>query len=785
MRAASACSGSAEAGRQALALLWIVLGIAVGVGVLCRAAPAAADGDPGSDVLVYQPLFLASDANIPIAQQVQLGDVLHAAARVGFPVRVAIIATPSDLGAVTALWQKPRAYARFLGIELSLTYRGRLLVVMPNGIGFNWPGHPSGAAYQTLSHVAYSGDLANRALVAVRALAAASHIALSGTTASRAPAPAAASASEGTVPRAGNGHSTAILALLVALAAGVIAAGWALRAKGARAALLALPGRALRQIKRRRLRLGLATGPLVIGGLAIVAIVALIALRPAGGSQSDALASNPVLDPGTSLSGMAPDFTLYDQFGRPVSLRSFRGRVVILAFTDAECTTLCPLSTTAMLDAKAMLGPAGTRVQLLGVDANPRATSLEDVFTYSQLHGMLNTWRFLTGPLSELRQVWKRYSISVEINRRLIDHTPAIFIIGPRGHLDKLYLTQQSYAAVPQLGQELATEASHLLPGHPPVNSHLHYSLIPGIGPATRVRLRAAEGGPPIALGPGRARLLVFFASWDEQITGLGAGLEHLAAYQAAAERSHLPPLTAVDEGSVEPPGALARFLGTLPHPLPYPVAVDRNGRVGDGYEVEGLPWLVAVTAAGRIAWYHSVAALGWPSTQRLISQVKAALSRAPAAPSAQTLAGSPPPLAALHQQAARLLGGAANLRARIKALRGYPIVLNVWASWCGPCQAEFGLFAAASLRYGRQVAFLGANDEDSPSDARAFLAQHPVSYPSYAIANGDLTPLASIEGLPTTIYLNRAGKVVFVHTGQYDTQGALDENIQTYALGG
>ncbi|MGB8879815.1 MAG: hypothetical protein WCD11_26125, partial [Solirubrobacteraceae bacterium] len=109
-------------------------------------APAAADGDPGSDVLVYQPLFLASDAGISVSEQVKLGGLLQDAQRAGFPIRVAIISSPSDLGAVTALWQKPQTYAHFLGIELSLTYIGRLLVVMPNGFGFNWPGHSSAAA---------------------------------------------------------------------------------------------------------------------------------------------------------------------------------------------------------------------------------------------------------------------------------------------------------------------------------------------------------------------------------------------------------------------------------------------------------------------------------------------------------------------------------------------------------------------------------------------------------------------------------------------------------------
>jgi hypothetical protein len=119
------------------------------------AAPAArADGDPGSDVLVNQPLFVDGDAGVSFAAQERLGSLLQAAARSGFPVRVAIIATPQDLGAITGLWLKPRTYARFLGLELSLAYTGRLVVVMPNGLGFNWPGHASAAAYGTLSHVA-------------------------------------------------------------------------------------------------------------------------------------------------------------------------------------------------------------------------------------------------------------------------------------------------------------------------------------------------------------------------------------------------------------------------------------------------------------------------------------------------------------------------------------------------------------------------------------------------------------------------------------------------------
>jgi cytochrome oxidase Cu insertion factor (SCO1/SenC/PrrC family)/thiol-disulfide isomerase/thioredoxin len=147
-------------------------------------------------------------------------------------------------------------------------------------------------------------------------------------------------------------------------------------------------------------------------------------------------------------------------------------------------------------------------------------------------------------------------------------------------------------------------------------------------------------------------------------------------------------------------------------------------------------------------------------------------------------LAGSPGSLAGLHSQAGELISSGGTLTHRLQSLHGYPVVLNAWAAWCPPCREEFPLLATASAKYGRKVAFVGADTNDSTSDARSFLAQHPISYPSYAVASSDLSSLAVLEGFPTTIFLNPAGKVVFVHTGQYDTEAALDNDIQRYALG-
>ena len=201
---------------------------------------------------------------------------------------------------------------------------------------------------------------------------------------------------------------------------------------------------------------------------------------------------------------------------------------------------MCPLTTTAMLDAKAMLGKAGSQVELLGVDANPPAISLEDVWSDSKLHGMLHAWRFLTGSLPQLKQVWKHYGIEAAIEAGEITHTPALFVIDPAGRLSRLYVTQMSYTAVPQLGQLLAQSAAASLPGPPPVHADLSYARIQPTAPSQHATLPRAGGGT-VDVGPGNsARLFVFFATWDQETSGLAGQLDALNRYQAIARRTGL-----------------------------------------------------------------------------------------------------------------------------------------------------------------------------------------------------------------------------------------------------
>lgn len=149
-------------------------------------------------------------------------------------------------------------------------------------------------------------------------------------------------------------------------------------------------------------------------------------------------------------------------------------------------------------------------------------------------------------------------------------------------------------------------------------------------------------------------------------------------------------------------------------------------------------------------------------------------------------LAGSPAPLAALHRQASELLaGGSSALEARLAALRGRPVVINKWASWCEPCRAEFGAFQRASLTQGREVAFIGIDSGDSTrASALSFLHSFPVSYPSYYDSSGRLgAAITDSSFTPVTVFYDAHG-AQYIHQGPYPSQAKLEEDVRRYALG-
>ncbi len=101
------------------------------------------------------------------------------------------------------------------------------------------------------------------------------------------------------------------------------------------------------------------------------------------------------------------------------------------------------------------------------------------------------------------------------------------------------------------------------------------------------------------------------------------------------------------------------------------------------------------------------------------------------------------------------------------RTLRGFPVVVNVWASWCGPCRFEFPTLQKLSARYGKRVAFLGVNSQDSDDAARTFLAEAPVPYPSYTDPDKEIARSIGADlGLPDTAFYDRNGKLLLPQTG-------------------
>jgi len=150
-----------------------------------------------------------------------------------------------------------------------------------------------------------------------------------------------------------------------------------------------------------------------------------------------------------------------------------------------------------------------------------------------------------------------------------------------------------------------------------------------------------------------------------------------------------------------------------------------------------------------------------------------------------RALAGSPAPLAALHDEAGELLpGGVEAYEKRIAALQGYPVVVNVWASWCGPCRFEFPVLQKLSARYGKRVAFLGVDSQDSADAARTFLREEPVPYPSYSDPDEEIADsLGATLGLPDTAFYDRRGELVYLKQGPYAEDADLEADVRRYSL--
>ncbi|MGZ4173669.1 MAG: hypothetical protein ACXVQR_04245 [Solirubrobacteraceae bacterium] len=185
---------------------------------------ARADGDPASDVLLGENVFYPYTPPVSASLTKTLNAEAAAAAKAGFPIKVALIASPVDLGVIPDLFNKPQKYAEFLDQEISFQTKQPLLVVMPAGFGAASlpPGAQKAVARLAKPAGKQSSDLAAAALPAIRKLADAAGHPLKGS-------------GSGSGSGAGS-SSTVILIVLVVAALAVIGLLLANRRRRARAA---------------------------------------------------------------------------------------------------------------------------------------------------------------------------------------------------------------------------------------------------------------------------------------------------------------------------------------------------------------------------------------------------------------------------------------------------------------------------------------------------------------------------------------------------------------------
>jgi cytochrome c biogenesis protein CcmG, thiol:disulfide interchange protein DsbE len=185
----------------------------------------------------------------------------------------------------------------------------------------------------------------------------------------------------------------------------------------------------------------------------------------------------------------------------------------------------------------------------------------------------------------------------------------------------------------------------------------------------------------------------------------------------------------------------------------------------------------LAILSAGAIAACGGDDSLGNPESQLTVEEATAPIP------------GAPAPLQELRADANALLGGGPDaFERRLESLRGFPVVINAWASWCGPCRHEFPFFQSQALEHADEIAFLGVDVADSAAAAETFLSELPLPYPSYedpgsGVADAPIAKLLDVgPGIPNTIFLDRSGEVAYHWRGSYADEDDLESHIDEYA---
>ena len=151
--------------------------------------------------------------------------------------------------------------------------------------------------------------------------------------------------------------------------------------------------------------------PLFMASVAIMVSLLAVSLSACSGTEP---MLGTVLDP----AGPAPLFELRDQFGQPVALADFKGKVVVLTFLYTYCDDICPIVTSHLQRTYESLRADASEVAFVAISVDPSRDTVERAHAYSQEWGMLDRWAFLVGDEEQLSPIWKAYYIDPTVDDR-------------------------------------------------------------------------------------------------------------------------------------------------------------------------------------------------------------------------------------------------------------------------------------------------------------------------------------------------------------------------------